>query len=184
VRMNWFEIIGPFIGLMLVLWILSRLIVSEASPDRKALESGSGTLNFVPNRQNYWGIYGFLACLGYIAVSSLFSGIASITSLMPAVVCSCFALLLLGAFPGSIAVRPESVAQFYWLWRERRFAWADIKRIEIDEKRRRVTITNREGKKIVHTKQLQDRERFLAELEKRCPDKMPTGSKQNAMTSS
>jgi hypothetical protein len=182
--MNWFQIIGPFVGLMLVLWILSRLIVSEASPDRKALEPASGILDFVPNRQNYWGIYGFLACLGYIAVSSLFSGISSITSLVPAVVCSCFALMLLGAFPGSIAIRPEGVAQFYWLWRERRFAWADIKRIEIDEKRRMVTITNLEGKKIVHTKQLQDRERFLAELEKHCPDKMPTGSKQNAMTSS
>jgi hypothetical protein len=153
-----------------VLLLLGRLIVGEADEDRKAVESGDGKLLFTPNRRSYWGVYLFAALLGYVLLASLVSGIKS--GLAPAAICAGFIILLLAAFPGGIATDDQGISQTYWLRGEKRIAWSDVRSVTLNEKKREVRISGG-GKKVLHARQLPDRERLIEVLKTYCPDKLP-----------
>jgi hypothetical protein len=80
---------------------------------------------------------------------------------------------LLRILPGSITLTSAGLEQRYWLAKAKGIAWSDVRSIAVDHKQGRVTISSRTGVKIQHPRQLPDRARLLAELEARCPDKMP-----------
>jgi hypothetical protein len=169
--MNLFAVVGPFLGAFVVLMVLGRLIVSEAGDQRKALETGDGKLLFTPNRRSYWGVYLFLALLGYVLLASLVTGIKS--GMAPAAICAGFIVLLLAAFPGSIATDDKEISQSYWLRGQKRIAWSDVRSVTLNEKKREVRIAGRSGTKILHARQLPDCERLIEVLKTHCGDKMP-----------
>ena len=174
--MNLMGMFIPFIGAFVVLLVLSRLIVSGADEERKALETENGRLEFTPNRRGYWATYLFIACLSYVLVASLVNGIKS--GMAPAVLCAGFIALLLAAFPGSVIVDKNGLGQVYWLRGEKRIAWSDVSKVSVDEKKHEVKILGKFGTKIVHTRQLPDRERLLQELKTHCSEKLPAEPKQ------
>jgi hypothetical protein len=171
--MNIFVMLLPILGSILVCWIAALMVISEADRKRPALETGSGRIEFLPNRRSYWGVYLIIAVLSYPVVSGVLSQITSGTGAWLVLVCMGFIMLLLISFPGSIEVTSEGLAQNYWIGRRKRIAWQDVAGFEFNNKRKTVTVRSKSGPKIVHTRQLADRERFIAEVETRCPGELP-----------
>jgi hypothetical protein len=171
--MNLMGMFLPFVGAFVVLLLLSRLIVSGADEERKALETEAGRLEFAPNRRSYWGVYLFIACMVYVVVATLIGGIKSGSSLAPTVMCLGFILLLLVAFPGTIVSDNNGLGQIYWIRGEKRIAWNEVRTITFNEKKHELKIVGKGGTKILHSRQLPDRERLVLELKKHCAEKLP-----------
>jgi hypothetical protein len=168
---------------LVILFVLSRLIISEADEHRQAQESGDGSLEFTPNRRSYWGVYLFIVFMAYVAVSSLFAGIKAATDLLPAFLSVSFILLLLAAFPGTIRADEKGLEQAYWLRGRKSVAWNEVWRITVNEKKSEVKIVAKSGKKILHSRQLPDRARLIEELRKRCNEKLPAELAQKPVSS-
>jgi hypothetical protein len=181
--MTLISIFAPILCAILLVWVLSRLIVSKADEDRQAREVGNGQIEFAPNRRSYWGVYLFVAFLAYVTLSMVVNGLKEPGNLIGAGLCTVLALIVLAAFPGSILVSGDGVRQVYWLWKNKRVDWKDVARIAVDEKQGTVTITGARGTKIVHTRQLPDRTRLLEELQKHCGEKLTAKPGQKTVSS-
>jgi hypothetical protein len=167
--MNILIMMLPIFGSILVCWIAALMVISEADKNRLAVESENGRIEFLPNRRSYWGVYVIIAVLSYPVVTGVISEIKAGSGAWLVSLCMGFIMLLLISFPGSIDVTSEGLEQNYWVGRLKRIAWKDVVGFEIDKKGKKVTIRAKNGPKIVHTRQLADRERFVAELEIHCP---------------
>jgi hypothetical protein len=167
----------PFFASIVLVWILSRIIVSPADKSRQAREIGNGQLEFAPNKRNYVAAILFVAYLVYMSVSLAFTSLLSIGGGIGTAFWLSIALILVAAFPASIVVSDEGLRQVYWL-RKKSIAWKDVTKIVLDEKRNRVTISGKKAK-IVFMRQLPDKARLLAELARRCPGKLPAEAKQH-----
>jgi hypothetical protein len=180
------DVVGTFTPLLvslLILFVLSRLIVSGADEDRQAQETGNGSIEFTPNRRSYWGVYLFIAFMAYIALASLFTGIKGPMDLLPAFFSAGFILLLLAAFPGSLVADEQGLEQAYWLRGRKRIAWKDVTRIAVNEKKGEVRISGKGGTKVLHSRQLPDRARLIEELRKHCNEKLPADLAQKSVSS-
>ncbi len=166
--MNILIMMLPIFGSILVCWIAALMVISEADKNRLAVESKNGRIEFLPNARSYWGVYVIIAVLCYPVVTGVISQIHSGSGAWLVSLCMGFIMLLLISFPGSIDVTSEGVEQNYWVGRRKRLAWRDVVGFEVDKKNKRVTIRAKSGPKIVHTRQLPDRERLMAELEIHC----------------
>lgn len=171
--MNLVGMVVPFVAVIVLLFVLSRLVVSEAGSDRQAEELSGGTLQFLPNPSAYWGVYLFLGCLGFLALTGFTNAIRGGSGVFPALLCTGFFLFLLSAFPGSIVANKDGLEQSYWLTGRKRIPWDEVWSVAVDAKRGSVTVVGKRSVKIVHTRQLPGHDRFLAELETHCPDRMP-----------
>lgn len=171
--MNLAAIVVPFVAVILLLFILSRLVVSEAGSNRQPEELSGGALQFLPNPSAYWGVYLFLGCLAFLALSGTVNAIRGGSGLIPAILCAGFFVFLLSAYPGSIVANKDGLEQLYWLTGRKSIPWNEVWSVAVDLKSGRVTVTGKRSVKIVHTRQLPGRDRFLAELETHCPDRMP-----------
>lgn len=174
--MDLFKAIAPFFCVLIVFWIAARLAVADAGKNRTAADKENGCIEFFPNRQCFWGIYVLLAFVSYPILVFVATGFKSPVGLWLVSLCSGCILLLLMSFPGSIVINGEGLEQSYWVGSKRRIQWKQVGRISIDDKKMRVTVTALNGHKIVHTRQLPDKARFLAELQTHCPTKMPAES--------
>lgn len=170
---NMVRFFAPILGSIALVWILSRMVVSSADEHRQAREIGDGGLEFAPNKRNHVAAVLFVALLAYLSISLAVISLNSPIVLVGAAFWLVLALLVLAAFPASIRVGDEGLQQVYWLWKNKRIAWKNVSKITIDEKRNRLTITGQSRARIVFTRQLPDRSRLLAELEKHCGDKLP-----------
>ncbi|MGA2726675.1 MAG: hypothetical protein ABSE96_02610 [Terracidiphilus sp.] len=178
--MNFMQLFIPLLFAITVLLLLAKLIVSGADEDRQATETEGGKLAFTPNRRSFWGVYLFLGCLAYVMVADVVSGIKSSTDLATPAFCLAFFILILSAFPGTILIDKDGIEQVYWLRGRKRIAWNEISKVTPDEKRGEVKIKGRNGTKIHFARQLPDRTRLLAELEKHSGEKraaqVPSGA--------
>jgi hypothetical protein len=173
VPMNLMGIFIPFFCAFVLLIVLAQLVASKADEDRKAVEGEGGRIEFKPNRRGYWGAYIFIGCLGYAVLTGLYGAIHSTINLVPASLCAGFILLILRAYPGSIVADASGIEQLFWLPVHKRIAWNDVATITVNGKNREIGIRGKNGVKILHSRQLPDRERFLEELKKHCPEKLP-----------
>ena len=167
----------PLFGAIVLIWILSRIIVKPADANRKAQDAGNGQLQFLPNKSSYVAVVLFVAYLAYMSGSLIFTSLSTTMGRIGVVLWLAVALILLASFPATILLTGDGLQQVYWLRKKRNIAWADVKEIAINEKRRRVTIKGKTGAKIVHTLQLPDRARLMAELAKHCGDKLPADAR-------
>ena len=173
----------PIFGSIVLVWILSRIVVSAADKSRLAREIGNGQLEFAPNRRNYVAAVLFVAYLVYMSASMIFTSLTTLVGQIGTAFWLGVILILLAAFPASIVVSDEGIRQVYWP-RKKHIAWKDVSQIAIDEKRNRVTITGNGRVKILFTRQLPDRARLMAELGKHCGEKLPVEAKLTAMFAS
>lgn len=175
---------GPFLCAILLIWFLSRQIVSRADEGRQAREDQGGRIQFTPNPRSYKSVYAFVALLLYVALSQFVTGHGRLPSVITGAVALGLALLVLAAYPGAIVVSAAGLEQIYWLWWNRHIAWNQVTGIKADEKKGTLTVLGNGQSKIVHTRQLPDRTRFEAEIEAHCPGKIPAASSMAAVSAS
>jgi hypothetical protein len=82
--------------------------------------------------------------------------------------------MIAASFPETIIVKADGLEQVSWLWKNKRIHRSDIVEINTGEKSRTVTITSADGTRIVHSRQLPDRQRLLAELKHHCGENPPS----------
>jgi hypothetical protein len=154
----------PQIGAMLVLLLLAKLIAGKADFGREARTEGGRTL-FEPNRRSFYGVYLFIAAVAYVVVVTVVR--ASGSAFAVASIASGFVLFLLMAFPATIVTDENGIEQNFWLRGRKRIAWTDVTKYAVDEKTGELKIASKTGVKIMHTRQLPDRDRLLAEVQRR-----------------
>ena len=155
------------------LWLLSRQIVREADSDRTARQLPGGGLEFAVDQRAFLAMYVFLGVFAVMGVGGTISALIAHASLVFPLICLGFTLLLLRVLPGTIVMSEQGLEQKYWLTKAKRIGWGQVRDVVVRQKQGQVTICGKNGAKIQHTRQLPDRARLLAELEARCPDKMP-----------
>lgn len=163
------------------MWLLSRQIVREADSDRTARTLPGGGLEFAADQRAFLAMYVFLGVFGFIGVGGTISALIQHASVVFPVVCLGFTVLLLRVLPGTIALNEQGLEQKFWLAGVRRIGWDQVRDIAVKQKQGLVTIRSKNGAKIQHPRQLPDRARLLAELEARCPDKMPDAAEKHAV---
>lgn len=173
-------IVGPLIGFLLVLWILSRQIVRPADESRLAEERG-GEIEFTPNRGAVWSALLFVGVMAFLALDFLMAAPSNPRQIGLAVFCLVIMGMVLRGFPASILLSSDGVEQKYWLGPAKKIEWKQVTKIESDAKRNQLVIVGGRGK-ITHTKQLPDRTRLIAELQKHCPDRMPAENAQKMVS--
>jgi hypothetical protein len=171
--MDLVKAIAPFFCVLAVFWVAARLAVSDAAKGRTVRERGDGAIEFHVNRQNFWGVYVILSLTSYPVLVFVLSGFQAAFGLWLVSLCSGCVLLLLMSFPGTIVVNDKGLKQSYFVGRPRQIQWKQVAWIITDKKKKTVTIKGLHGTKVVHTRQLPDKARFLAELQTHCPAKMP-----------
>lgn len=171
--MNPLAALAPLFAVILVLWIASRLAVSDADHGRAANEIPGGKIVFLPNRRSYWGIFIIIALLIYPILVELIRGIKGAADISLIFLCLGFVVFLLTTYPGSIVATNDGLEQIYWFGGKKRIAWSDVSGFEIDKKKKRVIVKARNGAKIVHTRQLPDKNRIIGEIELHCPGRLP-----------
>jgi hypothetical protein len=162
----------PQIGALLLLLLLAKMIAGKADEGREARTEG-GRIEFTPNRRSFWAVYVFIASIAYVVLASLLQGLKSGVSLAVPAIGIGFVLFLLMAFPATIVVDDEGMEQVFWLRGRKRIAWRDVSKSTVIEKTGEVKITSKSGVKIVHTRQLPDRARLLAEVENHSRESVP-----------
>ena len=180
--MNLMGIVIPFFCAFALLAVLAQMVVSKADGNRKALEGEDGRVEFRPNRRGYWGAYIFLGCLGYVVLVSLYDAIHSIMNLIPALASAGFILLILRAFPSAIVIDAAGIEQMFWLPVHKRIAWNEVAAITANERKHEIGIRGKNGVKVLYSRQLPDWGRFVEELRRRCPAKLPTELAPKAMS--
>jgi hypothetical protein len=83
------------------------------------------------------------------------------------------ALLFLSLLPATIVVTEEGLEQIFWLGKNRKILWDDIDEVNTGKDRRTVSITAKDGTRILHMGQLVDRPRLLLELKQHCGEDLP-----------
>src|SRR5579872_2946551 len=162
----------PQFGALLLLLLLAKLIAGRADEGREAKTEG-GRIEFAPNRRSFWGVYTFVASVGYAVVSSLLQSLKSGTSLAVPAIGLGFVLFLLMAFPATIVIDDKGMEQVFWLRGRKRIEWKDVSKSTVVEKTGEVKIISRTGVKIMHTRQLPDRARLLAEIQQHSRESVP-----------
>lgn len=155
------------------LWLLSRQIVREAGSDRTARQLPGGGLEFAMDQRALVASVLFIGAFAVVGVGGTISALISHASLVFPLVCLGFTLLMLRVLPGTIVLSEQGLEQRYWLAKAKRVGWDQVRDVAVQQKQGLVTIRSKSGAKIQHTRQLPDRASLLAELEARCPDKMP-----------
>lgn len=162
---------------LLVMWLLPVLFLfairKETGRNRVAKDGGDGKVVFELDQVTYWSWLGLFVYLLY-AVVIQFGGKFRVSSVWVALVLLVLAVVLMLPFPETITAGPEGLVQEIRFWlKKKKIAWGDVREIERAKKNKLLIVTGADGTKIVHTRQLPDRERLLEELYKHCGEKVP-----------
>ncbi len=179
--MNLIWIMVPTVGMIVLVWVLARLVVSPADAGRPARQV-DGELEFAPNKRSLVAAPIFVGFLVYLGVTMFLSNLPSFVGVFGAGFWVLLGMLILVTFPARVLAGNEGLKQTYWLGKTRRIGWSDVSQVVYDENKNRLTIKGQRGAKIVHTRQLPDRSRLIAELEKHCEDKVPPELRKTTAT--
>jgi hypothetical protein len=158
--------------------------LADASKHGKAKVSAIGIIEFAPNRR---------ATAAWLMMAAFFVYLVPVEfrsmgrEWLSVVSAACFALVaiaLLISYPGTIVVDSDGLQQTFWAWKNKRIRWAEIVEINTGKESRTVTITGADGTKIVHSRQLPDRQRLLRELKQHCGEQLPADFPREPMSSS
>jgi hypothetical protein len=174
--MHWKHFI--WIARVLPVWIVTAAVLislfGSADKQRKARVFHDGRIEFAPNRRAFWAWPLMVAYLAWATVGQLEYSHSRPLSLVTAACLGILAVMIAFSFPETIIVTAEGLEKSSWLWKNKQIRWADIVEINTGEKSRTVTITGADGTKIVHSRQLPDRPRLLAELRDHCCENLPS----------
>jgi hypothetical protein len=162
----------------LALWMIPVLLLlairKETSRNRTAKNAGDGKLVFELDQVTYWAWLALMVYLLYAIVIQFGGGPFRMSSVVVALVIAVFVVVLVAPFPEAITAGPEGLVQEVWFWlKKKKIPWGDVIEIRAGKKNRILTIVGANGTKVMHTRQLPDRDRLLEELYNHCRDKVP-----------
>jgi hypothetical protein len=159
-------------------WIVTAALLisfsSSADKQRKARVLHRGRIEFTPNRRAFWAWPLIVAYLAWATVNQLVYSHGRPLNLVSAACLGILAVMIAFSFPETIIVTADGLEVISWFRKNKQIRWADIVEINTGEKSRTVTITGADGTKIVHSRQLPDRPRLLAELRDHCRENLPS----------
>jgi hypothetical protein len=161
-------------GLTRVLfWIvLAWMIYSVFFEKRYARVIHDGRIEFTPHRYIILEWLLLIYCCFSTATRDYMHGDGNSLSF---IVSACFgvaSLSLLFSFPATIIVADDGLEQRYRFRKDKQIGWKDIEEIK-SVKWSTVTVTGKDGTKIIHSPMLADRPRFLLELKRHCGEELP-----------
>jgi Bacterial PH domain len=163
-------------GVVLSLW-------GDADKRREAKQLPTGEIEFVPNRRAFYAWPLLVSYLTYATVHWLKHLSGKPFNFLIAAGLATLTIMIATSFPSTIVVAADGLNQVSWLWENKRIRWEDIVEINTGEKSRAITITSADGTKIVHSRQLPDRARFLVEVKNHCGESLPADFPNEPITS-
>ena len=163
--------------------LVTLCFLADASKHRKANDS-AGRIEFSPNRSATTAWLILAAFFAYLVPIQFRHMDDKLLSIVTAVGFASVCIMLLTSFPGTIVIDSNGLQQIFWTRKNKRISWGDIVEINTGEKRRTVTITGVDGTKIVHSRQLPDRQRLLWELKQHCGEQLPADFPREPVSSS
>jgi len=158
----------------LVFWIvLAWIVIGRAGKRGSARVLGDGRIEFAQNRLAFWAWPLIIVLLAWTALKELIQSHGEPLQLVAGVGLGLGTLSLIFLLPGTVVVTAEGLEQIYWFWKNKRICWENIVEIETGQKDRTVTMIGADGTKIVHSRQMVDRPRFLLELKQHCGEELP-----------
>ena len=168
--MNILEVLGVWAVPVVLLLLMRR----ETSRNRTVKDTGDGKLLFELDQVTYWAWLGLFVYLLYTVVIQFGGGPVRMSSVWMALLLLALALGLMMPFPETITVGPDGLVQEIRFWlKKKKVSWGDVREIRATKKNKLLIVEGADGTKIVHTRQLPDRERLLEELYRHCGEKVP-----------
>lgn len=163
---------------MIVVWALPVLLLfairKETSRNRTAKDAGNGKVMFELDQVTYWSWLALFVYLLYAVVIQFGGHRFRMGSVWVALVLLLLAVGLMWPFPETITAGPEGLTQEVRFWvKKKKIGWIDVREVQNAKKNKLLMVTGADGTKIVHTRQLPDRNRLLEELCKHCGEKVP-----------
>lgn len=169
--MIWKSLLWIAFWFLLVFAVLA--LFGGAGNRRSARDLSDGSIEFAPGWTVFGAWLGIVVYAAYAAIASFEQSQGKPLNLVMAACLGLMAIVFLFSFPGTVVTTRDGLQQRYWFWRERHIRWEAIAEINTGKKSRTVTITGADGTKIVHSRQLADRPRFLLELKRHCGENLP-----------
>ena len=147
-----------------------------ADKQRKAIYATNNRLEFTPNKLTLWAWLALIAYMVYVVYGTAIRFRYGHWNLPNVVGASGLVIVLAvvaAEFPGTIVLTAEGMEQVRWLWKNKYIRWGDIEEINTGEKSKTITITAKDGTKIVHWRPLPDRSRLLFELKQHGGENLP-----------
>ena len=155
-------------------WIVLAWMIYSVTFDRRcARVINEGRIEFAPHWLTIWAwlfITGFMA---WRATRNFMHGHGNPWEVM---ILACLGLAALGILfdnPATIVVTGDGLEQLYWFRRKKRIRWSEFEEVKTGKKSGMVTVTGKDGTKIIHSPMLADRQRFLLELKRHCGEELP-----------
>jgi hypothetical protein len=169
----WMDVFLMF-GVWAVPVVLLLLMRRETSRNRTAKDAGDGKLLFELDQITYWAWLALFVYLLYTVVIQFGGKPFRSSSFGVALVLLLLALGLMMPFPETITAGPEGLVQEIRFWlKKKKIAWGDVREIRTTKKNKLLIVEGVDGTKIVHNRQLPDRDRLLEELYRNCGNKVP-----------
>jgi hypothetical protein len=163
----------PVLSRLLFVIVLAWMLYSLFGRRRSARVISEGRIEFAPSRLAIWA---WLYIIGFLATPAIKELVRHQGNPWALFVVTCFglaALSIFSSFPETIAVTPEGLEQIYWMQKNKRIRWEDIEEIKTT-RGGTITITGKDGTKIVHNIFLADRTRLLLEIKQHCGENLPS----------
>lgn len=162
------------VGVWAVPVVLLLLMRRETSRNRTAKDAGDGKLVFELDQITYWAWLALFVYLLYTVVIQFGGKAFRMESLWLALLLLALAAGLMMPFPETITAGPDGLVQEIRFWlKKKKIAWGDVREVRTAKKNKLLIVEGADGTKIVHNRQLPDRDRLLEELYRNCGDKVP-----------
>lgn len=142
----------------------------------KATYATKNRLEFKPSKLTLWAWLALIAYMVYVVYGTAIRfryGHWNLPNVAGASGLVIVLAMMVAEFPGTIVVTADGLEQIRWLWRNKYIRWGEVEEINTGEKSQTITITAKDGTKIVHWRPLPDRPRLLLELKKYCGENLP-----------
>lgn len=169
----WMDVFEVF-GVWAVPAILLLAMRRETSRNRTAKDAGDGKVLFELDQWTYWAWLALFVYVLYTIVVQFGGGPFRMASVWIALVLGLLAVGLMMPFPETITAGEDGLMQEIRFWlKKKKIAWGDVREVRTTKRNKLLIVEGSDGTKIVHTRQLPDRDRLLEELYRHCGEKVP-----------
>ena len=158
----------------LLFWVaLAVVIVSMFSNRRSATVHSNDTVEFAPSWFGVWALMYVAMRMCFISWSYLRHGVTEPLTFVTGALLGLSSVGLVFALPGTVLATNSGLEEITWLWRNKRIRWDKIVEINTERKGSTITVVGADETKIIHSRRLPDRSRFLLEIRRHCGENLP-----------
>lgn len=163
-------------SVILFFWIaLSVVLTSAFYNPRPVRVQAAGKVEFRPTWLGLLAWMYVAARMCFIAVGYLRHGLGEPLTFATGALLGSGAVGSIFLLPGTVLVTDGGLEEVFWLWRNTKIRWDEIVEINIEKNGSAVTVIGADKTKIIHSRRLPDRPRFLLEIKRHCGENLPAG---------